>query len=113
MGEEKQSYAWRQELDKIRSQKPLRVSELIGTFNRREPVSEDETEAAVKQRRRASLNIQFDPSSILAENENKTSNEKWLKAQRRKSASSILSNNIENLKIQEQVGGESFIICHY
>ena len=112
MGEEKQSYAWRQELDKIRSQKPLRVSELIGTFNRREPVSEDETEAAVKQRRRASLNIQFDPSSILTENENKTTNEKWLKAQRRKSASSILSNNIENLKIQEQVGGETFIICH-
>ena len=64
---------------------------------------EDETEAAVQQRRRASLNIQFDPSSILAENENKTGNEKWLKAQRRKSASSILSNNIENLKIQEQV----------
>ena len=58
LGEEKQNYAWRQELDKIRSQKPLRVSELIGTFNRREPVSEDETEAAVKQRRRASLNIQ-------------------------------------------------------
>ena len=106
MGEEKQSYAWRQELDKIRSQKPLRVSELIGTFNRREPVNEDESEAAVKQRRRASLNIQFDPTSILAEaeNENKSSNEKWLKAQRRKSASSILSNNIENLKIQEQVG---------
>jgi hypothetical protein len=48
------------------------------------------------------LNRQFDPTSILAENEAKA-DAKWLKAQRRKSASSILSNNIENLKIQEQV----------
>ena len=39
----------------------------------------------------------------MAENETKPVDAKWLKAQRRKSASSILSNNIENLKIQEQV----------
>ena len=89
-----------QELDKIRSQKPLRVSELIGTFNRREPVG-DESDAEVKQRRRASLNIQFDPTIIMSESEKAES--KWLKAQRRKSTSSLLSNNIENLKIQEQV----------
>ena len=107
LGEEKQSYAWRQELDKIRSQKPLRVSELIGTFNRREPANEDESEVAVKQRRRASLNIQFDPTIIMTDSEKAES--KWLKAQRRKSTSSLLSNNIENLKIQEQV--MFFMLC--
>ena len=85
-----------------RLQKPLRVSELIGTFNRREPrTAEDEDEAAVKQRRRASLNLQFAPSTAVMSDTEKS--EKWLKAQRRKSTSSLLSNNIENLKIQEQV----------
>lgn len=46
-----------QELDKIRSQKHLRVTELIGTFNRNKP-TESEEDSAVKQRRRASLQIQ-------------------------------------------------------
>ena len=95
-----------------RSQKPLRVSELIGTFNRREPrTAEDEDEAAVKQRRRASLNLQFAPSTAVMSDTEKS--EKWLKAQRRKSTSSLLSNNIENLKIQEQVKQRSIRFFYF
>lgn len=102
LGEEKQSYAWRQELDKIRSQKHLRVTELIGTFNRSK-TPETEDEAAVKQRRRASLQIQFDSPAFAQLSSSDKDESQWLKAQRRKSTSSLLSNNIENLKIQEQI----------
>lgn len=110
--DQRQNYAWREELNRFRhSQKPLRVSELIGTFDRRgsdDGVSSISPEMAeVKQRRRGSLQIQIDPAALgqlaktAEEAERKKRNEE--KLQRRKSTSSLLSNNIENLKIQEQI----------
>merc|ERR1739845_122345 len=69
---DKPSYAWREELAKFQSQKPLRVSKLIGTFDKsgNEETPCDETNvsstdiAALKRRRRGSLQIQLDEGML-------------------------------------------------
>ena len=81
--------AWMDELNKIRSLKPIRITELIGTFDGKEKKAESQaTEAAdlkaLKQKRRGSLQIQLDPMELAKaamkedvastdENENSTS----------------------------------------
>ncbi len=117
--------AWKEELNKLRNKTPLRVSELIGSFDRRgsdcgsdgginfkaKPDADAAaTEAELKQRRRGSLQIHLDPSAIgqlakAAEDmEAKRKRDAMEKAQRRKSTSSLVlspSSPLESLKIQD------------
>ena len=111
--EQKTNPAWRQEFNKIRSQKPFKISELIGKFDKGPPSpgiglsqnnNNSEVDAAtsaselaeLKKKRRGSLQIQFDPGydtlgqiAKAAEDLEKRK-EAMLKAQRRKSTPTLL-----------------------
>jgi hypothetical protein len=110
------SHAWRDELKKFRTKTPLRVSELIGTFDRRGsdaggteggPSAMDADMAALKQRRRGSLQIHLDPTAMgqlaKAAEEAKRKRDALVKSQRRKSTSTLLTSTIEGLKISDQI----------
>ena len=111
--DQKSNPAWREELNKIRSQKPFKISELIGTFDKRpdDNVNSEESAkdlAALKQQRRGSLQIQFGPGDTLgqlakAAEDLEKKKEAMLKTQRRKSTPTLLSNNLETMKIQDQI----------
>ena len=66
--DQKSNPAWIDELNKIRTLKPIRITELIGTFDRRPSapceVATPEELALLKQKRRGSLQIHLDPSDI-------------------------------------------------
>jgi len=109
--DQKSNPAWIDELNKIRTLKPIRITELIGTFDRRpsapcEVATPDEL-ALLKQKRRGSLQIHLDPSDIgqltkAAEDREARKKESLLKLQRRKSVpSSLLSSNLDSLKIED------------
>ena len=112
--EEKPNYSWREDLAKFQSQKPLRVSKLIGTFDKSgnevpvyQTVNDTQNDlTALKRRRRGSLQIQLnegilkDLANVGEEARKKEAKEK---EQRRKSTSSILMRNIENMKIQDKI----------
>jgi len=109
--DQKSNPAWIDELNKIRTLKPIRITELIGTFDRRpsapcEVATPDEL-ALLKQKRRGSLQIHLDPSDIgqltkAAEDREARKKEALLKSQRRKSTpSSLLSSNLDSLKIED------------
>merc|ERR1712051_251071 len=111
---DKPNYAWREELAKFQSQKPLRVSKLIGTFDKSEndeSITQSGNESsknmtALKKRRRGSLQIQFNEGilkDLANAGEEARKREAKEKEQRRKSTSSILMRNIENLKIQDKI----------
>ena len=67
--DQKSNPAWVDELKKIRTLKPMRITELIGRFDRRpsapanEAVTSEEM-AFLKQKRRGSLQIHLDPSDM-------------------------------------------------
>ena len=111
---DKPNYAWREELAKFQSQKPLRVSKLIGTFDKSEndeSITQSGNDSsknmtALKKRRRGSLQIQFNEGilkDLANAGEEARKREAKEKEQRRKSTSSILMRNIENLKIQDKI----------
>ena len=67
--DQKSNPAWVDELKKIRTLKPMRITELIGRFDRRPsaPANEvvtSEEMAFLKQKRRGSLQIHLDPSDM-------------------------------------------------
>ena len=111
---DKPSYTWREELAKFQSQKSLRVSKLIGTFDKSgnddytyqgqsDPSCDLE---ALKRKRRGSLQIQLDVGvlkDLANAGEEARKKEAKEKEQRRKSTSSILMRNIENMKIQDKI----------
>merc|ERR1712088_1233160 len=80
--DQKSNPAWREELNKIRSQKPFKISELIGTFDKRpdDNVNSEESAEDLEKKKEA-----------------------MLKTQRRKSTPTLLSNNLETMKIQDQI----------
>jgi len=113
---DKPNYAWREELAKFQSQKPLRVSKLIGTFDKsgncenayqevHKSHSANDLEA-LKRKRRGSLQIQLNENilkDLASAGEEARKKEAKEKEQRRKSTSSILMRNIENMKIQDKI----------
>jgi len=109
--DQKSNPAWIDELNKIRTLKPIRITELIGTFDRRPSapceVATPEELALLKQKRRGSLQIHLDPSDIgqltkAAEDREARKKDALLKSQRRKSTpSSLLSSNLDSLKIED------------
>ena len=119
LGEDgKKSYAWRQELAKFQTQKQkLRVSELIGTFDKQGSGSDGSLNKEgtneiklIKKRRRGSLQIQLESSVLkdLAKTGEEAEilrvreeQEKAEKALRRRSTSSILMKNLENKKFSD------------
>jgi len=107
LGQKTCNPAWMDELNKIRSLKPIRITELIGTFDGKlKSTAMEQAEAdnlkALKQKRRGSLQIQLDPSDIgkLA----KAAEENKLKSQRRKSTPLLrnLEDQIDNILNLEQ-----------
>ena len=112
--DDKPNYSWREDLAKFQSQKPLRVSKLIGTFDKSgnevpayQTISNTQNDlTALKRKRRGSLQIQLnegilkDLANVGEEARKKEAKEK---EQRRKSTSSILMRNIENMKIQDKI----------
>ena len=111
--DQKSNPAWMDELNKIRTLKPIRITELIGTFDRRPSVpgevhaSDADELALLKQKRRGSLQIHLDASDIgqltkAAEDREMRKKEALLKSQRRKSTpSNLLSSNLDSLKIED------------
>lgn len=98
--------AWREELNKIRSQRPIKISELIGNFEGSTAAEAAASEAAelgaLKAKRRNSLQINLDPITLsdLEDVEAKRKKElALLKVQRRKSTPTLLTSTIESLKI--------------
>jgi len=113
-GDDKPNYAWREELAKYQSQKPLRVSKLIGTFDKSGneessgagPNNASKDLAALKRKRRGSLQIQLNEGilkDLAKAGDEARKKEAKEKEQRRKSTSSILLRNIENMKIQDKI----------
>ena len=113
-GDDKPNYAWREELAKYQSQKPLRVSKLIGTFDKSGTdgsscAGSNNTSndlAALKRKRRGSLQIQLNEGilkDLAKAGDEARKKEAKEKEQRRKSTSSILMRNIENMKIQDKI----------
>lgn len=100
---------WKDEINKIRTLKPIRITELIGTFDKRGcDGSSAEDIAALKQQRRGSLQIHLDDiTGQLAAQQSMTDQElkeaALLKSQRRKSTpsnvllASSLSHQIEHI----------------
>ena len=119
--DQKTNPAWMDEIKKIRSLKPIRISELIGTFDNKTPgIMVPETDptmdveqdlALIKQKRRGSLQIHLEAGEIgqlanAAEQREAKRQEALLKSQRRKSTpSNLLSNssNLEAFKIEDQI----------
>ena len=108
---DKPNYAWREELAKFQSQKPLRVSMLMRQFDKSgiEEVHKSHSAndlEALKRKRRGSLQIQINESilkDLASAGEEARKREIKEKEQRRKSTSSILMRNIENMKIQDKI----------
>lgn len=97
---------WMDEINKIRTLKPIRITELIGTFDKRGPDgSSAEDIAALKQQRRGSLQIHLDDitGQLATQPLTELKEVALLKSQRRKSTpsnvllASSLSHQIENI----------------
>ena len=106
LGEEQKRYSWREDLEKFRSmKKPLGVSDLIDAFSTnsmQRKVSSDDPSfpnvESVKNKRRGSLQIQFDPATLSNLTESSETSDNVLKAWRRKSTSAILPLRLSEVK---------------
>jgi len=105
-GEEQKRYSWREDLEKFRSmKKPLGVSDLIDAFSTnsmQRKVSSDDPSfpnvESVKNKRRGSLQIQFNPATLSNLTETSATADNVLKAWRRKSTSAILPLRLSEVK---------------